>query len=130
MKQNDRVLATFGRLLMAIIFLLAGVGKAMAFTGTVGFFTKLGIPFPEVVAAISIVVEVGGGLALLAGFQLVIVATIMGLFTIGAALIAHQFWNATDPAAHMAQMTNFLKNVAMAGGFVMVVVDARRNRAA
>jgi putative oxidoreductase len=127
MAQNDRALAFVGRLLMAIIFLIAGAGKAMGFATTVGYFAKLGIPMPEVVTIVSIIVELGGGLALLAGFRLLIVAPIMAAFTFGAALIAHQFWNVTDPAMHMAQMNNFLKNVAMVGGFVMVFIDARRS---
>jgi putative oxidoreductase len=129
MAQNDRALAFVGRLLMAIIFLLAGTGKAMGFTMTVGYFAKLGIPMPEVVTVISIIIEIGGGLALLAGFHLLIVAPIMAVFTLCAALTAHQFWNVTDPAMHMAQMNNFLKNIAIIGGFVMVFIDARRNGA-
>jgi putative oxidoreductase len=126
--RNDRGLAFFGRLLMAIIFLVAGSGKALGFASTVAFFGKLGIPMPEVATVVSIIVELGGGLALLAGFQLVIVSAVMGVFTIAAALFAHRFWDVADPMAHMQQMNNFLKNVAMSGGFVMVIVDALRTR--
>jgi putative oxidoreductase len=126
MGHDDRGLAFAGRLLMAIIFFIAGTGKLLGFAGTVGYFTKLGIPVPEVATVVSIVVELGGSILLLIGYRLVIVAAVMAVFTLLAALTAHQFWNATDPATHMAQMNNFLKNVAMIGGFLMVIVDARR----
>jgi len=125
---SDRALAFAGRFLMAIIFLLAGFGKATAYAGTVGYFAKLGVPMPEIVVALSILVELGGGILLLIGYRLQIVAPIMAAFTIGAALIGHRFWEASDPAVHMQQMNNFLKNVAMCGGFLMVLVDARRRR--
>jgi putative oxidoreductase len=128
MTQNDRGLAFVGRLLMAIIFLIAGFGKLVGFTGTVGYFTKLGIPVPQAAAVVSILVELGGGILLILGYRLLIVAPIMAVFTIVAAFFAHAFWNVTDPAMHMAQMNNFLKNVAMAGGFLMVIVDAWRQR--
>jgi putative oxidoreductase len=127
---NDRYLAFAGRLLIAVIFLLAGFGKLMGYAGTVGYFGKLGIPFPEAVVALSILVELGGGILLVIGYRLVVVASVMAAFTFGAALIGHQFWNATDPTMHMQQMNNFLKNVAMVGGFLMVIVDARRRSGA
>ena len=125
---NDRYLAFAGRLLIAVIFLLSGFGKLMGYASTVGYFAKLGVPLPEVVVAISILVELGGGILLVIGYRLVIVASVMAAFTIGAALIGHRFWNATDPMVHMQQMIDFLKNIAMAGGFLMVIVDARRAR--
>ena len=125
---NDRGLAFAGRFLMAIIFLLAGFGKAMGYAGAVGYFAKLGVPMPEIVVAISIVIELGGGILLLIGYRLQIVAPLMAAFTLGAALIGHRFWEASDPMIHMQQMNNFLKNIAMCGGFMMVLVDARRHR--
>ena len=128
MNRNERGLALLGRSLIALIFLIAGLRKALVFTMTVGYFGKLGIPMPELVVPLSIIVEIGGAILLVLGYRLVIVATVMALFTLVAALTAHQFWAAADPLAYSAQLNNFLKNIAMIGGFVMVIVDARRGR--
>ena len=128
MTSNDRGLAFAGRGLLALIFLVAGLRKLLAFGMTVGYFGKLGIPMPEVVVAGSILIEVGGAVLLTIGYKTWIVAAVMAAFTLGAALIAHQFWAVSDPQAYSAQLNNFLKNVAMVGGFLIVIVDDRRAR--
>ena len=128
MTRNDQGLAYVARGLIALLFLIAGVRKLLAFGMTVGYFAKLGIPMPEVVVAGSILIEIGGSILFVLGYRLVIVSTILAAFTIGSALIAHQFWAVTDPQAYSAQLNNFLKNVSIVGAFLMVIVDARRSR--
>ena len=130
MTGNDRGLAFVARALMALIFLIAGVRKVLAFGMTVGYFGKLGIPMPELVVAGSIVIEVGGAILLAIGYRQTIVAAVLAAFTLGAALIAHQFWAVSDPQAYSGQLNNFLKNIAMVGGFLMIIVDGRRARLA
>lgn len=127
MTRNDRGLAYVARGLIALLFLIAGMRKLLAFGMTVGYFAKLGIPMPEIVVVGSIVVEIGGAILLVIGYRPVIVASVMAAFTIGSALIAHQFWAVTDPQAYSAQLNNFLKNVSIVGAFLMIIVDARRS---
>jgi putative oxidoreductase len=98
----------------------------MAYAGTVSSFTALGLPLPEVVAPIVIALEIGGGIALLLGWQTQIVAIVLALFTLGSALVAHRFWAVEGPQFG-GQLNNFLKNVAMVGGF-MVLLAAERVR--
>lgn len=63
-------LALLGRLLLAYVFIPAGIGKLGAgFAGTVGYIASKGLPMPEVLAALAIVVEIGAGIALLIGFK-------------------------------------------------------------
>ena len=107
------------RLLMAAIFVLSGVRKALAFAGTAGYFAKLGLPAPEVITALVILIEVGGGLLLIAGWQLKPVALAMAVFTLATAFIGHAFW-AAPPEQFGAQLNNFMKNVAMVGGFLLL----------
>lgn len=128
MTGNDRGLAYVARGLIALLFLIAGLRKVLAFGMTVGYFAKLGIPMPEVVVVGAILIEVGGAILLVVGYRPVIVASVMGAFTLGSALIAHQFWAVSDPQAYSAQLNNFLKNVSIVGAFLMVIVDARRSR--
>jgi putative oxidoreductase len=107
----NKLLNIASRILMSQIFLLSGFGKIMGYAGTQGYMAKMGVPgelLPVVIA-----VEVGGGLALLLGFQTRIVAFGLAGFCIVSALIFHNNF------ADQMQMVNFLKNMAMAGGLLM-----------
>jgi putative oxidoreductase len=121
-EQNSRwVLAA--RVLMAVIFLVAGVRKLMTYGATLGYFAKLGIPMAEVVLPLTIALEVGGGLLLVAGWRVQWVAAALAVFTLATAFTAHAFW-AADAAQFAGQLNNFLKNVAMVGGFVLLIAQA------
>ena len=111
----DKGLSIAARVLMSLIFIIAGWGKLTGFSGTVGYFASLGLPMPSIITPLVILIELGGGLALLVGFKTRWVAAVLALFSIGSALIAHTNF------ADMNQMNNFLKNLAMAGGFLMFV---------
>jgi len=129
--QNPLALA--GRILMAILFLGAGVGKIAGFQGTVAYITSAGLPLPELGAVIAILVEVGGALALIAGYQTRWAALIMAVFTVAAGVFFHNFW-AMPAEQVMVQQIMFLKNLSIAGGLLMfaafgagsISVDARR----
>ena len=111
------ITALIGRILIAYLFIPAGIGKLMNFSGTVGYVASSGLPLPEVGAAIAIFVEVGLGIALLLGFKTRITAFAMAVFTIAAALFFHKYWSAPD-AMKMMQTINFNKNIAIAGGLI------------
>ncbi|WP_240650837.1 DoxX family protein [Variovorax guangxiensis] len=108
------------RVLMAVIFLVAGVRKLLTYGATLGYFGKLGIPLADVVLPLTIALEVGGGLLLIAGWQVRWVASALALFTLATAFAAHAFW-AADAAQFAGQLNNFLKNVAMVGGFLVLI---------
>ena len=114
--QNSAALV--GRILLAFMFILSGFGKITGFDGTVGYIgTKL--PMPQVVAVLTILVELGGGILLAVGFQARWAALALAGFTILAGLLFHNFW-AVEAAQKMGQQINFLKNVSIAGGMLMV----------
>ena len=123
---SNRILYMLARFCMALIFIVAGVRKVMGYEGTVKYFGGIGLPMPEIVAPLVMLIEIGGGLLLLFGFRTEIVAWILALFTAGTAVIAHQFW-AVDAAQFGNQLNNFLKNLAMVGGFLAIIV-IERNR--
>jgi len=111
----DKFLSIAARLLMAQIYIISGFGKITGYAATQGYFASMGLPLPALLTPLVILIELGGGLALLFGFQTRWVAAILALFSIGSALIAHT--NFADPN----QMNNFMKNLAMAGGFLLFV---------
>jgi putative oxidoreductase len=110
-------LALIGRILIAYLFIPAGIGKLMGFGGTVGYITSAGLPLPEVAAAVAIVIELGLGIALLLGFKTRWIAIVMAIFTVVTALFFHKYWAVPD-AMKMMQQINFNKNMAIAGGLL------------
>jgi putative oxidoreductase len=108
-----------GRVLMALLFVPAGISKIAGFAGTVGYIATKGMPLPEVMAAGAIIVEAGGGLALLVGFKTRWVALALAAFTVAAGLIFHNFW-AASADQQMIQSIMFFKNLAIAGGLLFV----------
>lgn len=105
-----------GRILLALLFILSGFGKFMAAAGTKAYFAKIGVPVPEIAYIVAVAVELGGGILFLLGVKTRIMAAVLAVFTVGTALLAHtQFGD-------MAQRTQFLKNLAIAGGFLSFTV--------
>ena len=127
-------LALVGRLLMALLFLPAGIAKVGGFAGTVGYIGSKGLPLPELGAVIAIVVEVGGGLALVAGFGTRFVALALALFTLAASFFFHNYWGMPAEQAMMQQLM-FFKNIAVVGGLLVLAahgagawsLDAKRS---
>lgn len=103
-----------GRVLLAVLFLLAGFGKLTNPEGTIGYISSAGLPLPQVGYAIALAAEIGGGLLILVGYQTRLVAPLMAIFTIATAVFFHN--NFGD----QTQMTMFLKNLAIAGGFFVL----------
>lgn len=106
--------ALAARLLLAALFLIAGLGKLAAAEGTIGYIASVGLPFPTGVYYATIALEVLGAVLLIAGYRTRAVAAALGLFSIVAAAIFH-----SDFGDQM-QFTNFLKNLAIAGGMFQI----------
>ncbi len=125
-----------GRILLGLLFVLSGFSKIAGFDGTVGYIASKGLPMPSIVAALALVVELGGGLALMFGFYTRQVAFVLAAFTLLAGIIFHNFW-AVDAAMKMNQQIHFLKNLSITGGMLVLAafgpgsisVDARRRAA-
>ena len=109
----DKLLNLAARILMAQIFIISGIGKISGYAGTQAYMAKMGVP--GALLPLVILTELGGGLALLAGFQTKWVALALAGFTVLSALIFHL--NFSD----QMQMINFMKNLAMAGGLLLFV---------
>lgn len=132
--QNPLALA--GRLLLAYLFVPAGIGKIAGFAGTAGYIASKGLPMPEVGAGIALAVELLGGLALVAGFGTRIAALVLAVFTLAATVFFHNYW-AVPAEMQMMQQLLFNKNIAVVGGLLVLAafgaggfsLDARREQA-
>jgi len=105
------------RLFLAFIFVMAGWGKLNGIDGTAGYMASAGIPLANVLVYLVILTELGGGILIAIGYHTRIVAFLMAGFTILSALIFH--FNFGD----QMQMINFMKNIAIAGGFLSLVAN-------
>ena len=121
------------RVLLALMFVLAGVSKLTGLEGTAGYIGSVGLPAPMVLAVASGVVELAAGLMLIVGWQTRGAALALALFTVVASVLFHNFWAMPADKAFMQQLM-FLKNLAVTGGLLFVFVfgagslslDARR----
>ena len=116
---NSALIPLVGRILIAALFLSAGIGKAMGFAGTAGYMAKVGFPAPEAFAALAIAIEVGGSLLLILGWKTRWVAWGLAIFVVVATFAAHRFWE-FDVSQAMNQRNHFLKNFAIVGGLLLL----------
>ena len=125
----DKFLNVASRILMAHIFLLSGLSKLGAgYAATQGYMAAMGVP--GALLPLVIALEIGGAIALILGVLTRPVAAALAVFSVVSALLFHHNF------ADQMQMINFMKNLAMAGGLLMLVrygagapsVDAARAR--
>lgn len=103
-----------GRLLLSIIFILGGVGKLSAPGPTIAYIGAGGLPFPDLAYYVAVAVELGGGLLILFGFQTRLAAIVLAGWCVVTGVIFH--FHPGD----QGQMINYMKNLAMAGGFLQL----------
>ena len=111
------IIQPLGRVMLALIFILAGVGKIMDPAGTMGYMQSMGVP--GILLWPTIALEVLGGLAVAVGFKTRYAAIALAIFTIATAVIFHRNF------ADQMQMIMFLKNIAIAGGLLLLAVGGR-----
>lgn len=106
-----------GRIMLALIFILAGVGKIMDPAGTMGYMQSVGLPGALLWPTIAL--EVLGGFAVAVGYKTRYAAIALAIFSVAAAVIFHRNF------ADQMQMILFLKNIAMAGGLLLLAAGGR-----
>lgn len=109
--------ALVGRLLLAALFIPAGLSKLTSFQGTVDYISSVGLPMASMAAALALLVELGAGLMLIVGAKTRIAALVLASFTLIASLFFHAYWSA-PVEQQMVQQLLFFKNVAVVGGLL------------
>lgn len=130
MNKNKEIMKFFARLLIALVFLLAGIGKVTGFEGTIAFMQAFGITTATaLILILAIIFELGGSFFVLFGYRTKLGALMLIIFTVIVTSIFHLDF------ANQLQFTLFLKNLAIIGGLVYVMAegpgyisfDAKRN---
>ena len=126
-------LVVSGRVLLALMFIIAGFGKLTNIAGTAGYIASGGLPLATLLAVVVGLLELLGGIAIAVGYQTRWAALALGLFTLLAAVLFHRFWAVPADQAFVQQLM-FMKNLSVAGGLFIVAalgagpasIDARR----
>ncbi len=115
MTKTQTYLPALGRLLIAVLFVMSGIGKLTAPAATIGYIASHNLPLPNIAYGVALTVELLGGLLLIAGYRTRLVALVLAIFTVAAALGFH------NDFADQNQMIHFMKNIAITGGLLQVV---------
>jgi putative oxidoreductase len=129
-------ITALGRLLIALIFIRAGITKLGSVAATAATMRNHGIPYPDILVWGAIIVELIGGLMLVTGLYTRWVALALFFYTLSLALIFHPYWTVTDPVAARNEGNSFFGHLSMMGGMLFVVafgagaysIDALINR--
>jgi putative oxidoreductase len=113
MNQLQAIAAPVGRIFLALVFVTSGFGKISGYAGTQGYMEAMGVPGASLPLVIAL--ELLGGLAIMLGWHTRIAASLLAGFSLLSALLFHA--NFGD----QMQMIMFMKNVSIAGGFLMLV---------
>ncbi len=106
------------RISISILFLLNGISKINNYEGTIGWMESFGLPGILIIPAI--ILEIIGPILIIIGFQTRIAAGALSLFCIATAIIFH------NEFSDQMQLNAFLKNIALAGGFLFLVINGAK----
>ncbi len=120
MNATSDALSLIGRIFLAVIFLVSGFGKIGGFEGLIGQIASKGFPVPAAFAAATIAIELGAGLMLVFGWKARWAAFLLAVFTAIVPVFFHNFW-ALPEAQKMMQQIQFMKNLALIGGLLLVM---------
>ena len=119
MRFNHPIVPLLGRLLIVYIFATSGIAKVLDWQGNIQYMSTRHLPMIPVLLAIATIIELGGSICLITGYRARIAAFVMFLYTIVLTVVFHNYWAASGMVAGM-QETHFRKNLAIAGGLLML----------
>ena len=108
-----------GRIFISLVFLLSGFNKIGNYEGTIGWMETFGMPGIFLIPAI--ILEVGAPILIIIGYKVKISAALLSLFCIATAVIFH------NDFSNQMQFISFMKNIALAGGFLFLVVNGAKH---
>ena len=113
------ILDLFARILISTLFLINGIFKITNYDGTVGWMEE-GYGVPGILIIPAIIIEILGPILIIVGYQTKITAAFLSLFCLATAIIFH------NDFSNQMQLTSFLKNIALAGGFLFLVINGSK----
>ena len=114
------VVALIGRILFVALFLGSGFGHLAKADAMAGYAASRGLPQPKLAVIASGVLLIVGGLLVLLGIWIDLGALLLVVFLVPTAILMHPFWKETDPMAKQNEMVSFQKDIALAGGALLI----------
>jgi putative oxidoreductase len=121
MSFGENIAPLVGRCLMAALFVLSGIQQVEHWNDAARLMEAHGMSGIGPLLALAIVVQIGCGLALAIGFRTRLMALVLFLFVLIVSFSLHDFWTIKDAALAQTEMQLFAKNVAIAGGLLVLV---------
>jgi putative oxidoreductase len=122
----DHAVRTVGRVLVGVLFVWAGIDKVLGWQGALQEVVAGGLPAPTLMLALTVLLQVAGGAAIVMGRLLRPSCWALAGFTALATVLYHGFWHATGAARH-AELIPFMEHVCIVGGLLVVsTLDKRR----
>jgi uncharacterized membrane protein YphA (DoxX/SURF4 family) len=110
-----------GRIIFAGYFLYSGVNHFLRLRMMSDYANMKGVPLPSVAIAITGVLLLLGGLSILLGLYPLVGSVLLVVFLLPVSLMMHNFWKVQDPQMKAAEKVNFIKNMALLGGVLMLL---------
>ena len=121
MSFSELISPLLGRLALSWFFLSVVYQRAGAWDANVSLMTILNLPAPPLLFALALIVMILGGISLLLGFHARHGAMLLFGFTVVATVLMHDYWNHTNPGDRSADFELFARNIAIAGGLLMII---------
>ena len=116
----ERLVLLIGRGLLGLYFILPGISKITGFAATSEYMAAHGVPLVPVLLVVTIVIQIGGGLALMFGFKTQAIAFVLAGLTLVISVFMHNFWVMEEGLERKHEMQNFVKNLAIMAGLLYV----------
>lgn len=116
----QRVCLITGRSLLGLYFILPGITKITGFAGMSEYMAAHGVPLVPVLLVLTIIIQIGGGAALAAGYRAQLMAFVLAGLTLVISVYMHNFWTYEEGMERAHEMQNFVKNMAIMAGLLFV----------
>jgi uncharacterized membrane protein YphA (DoxX/SURF4 family) len=113
-----------GRVLFSLVFIRYGVLHLTKTAGSVQYAAYKKVPQPQAAVIVSGVVQLLAGIAIVLGIWMDLAGICLAVFVLIAAFLFHRYWEEQDPQARAAEMAQFMKNVSLAGGALVIAAVA------
>lgn len=124
MTRGRRIIGLVGRTLLGLYFVVPGISKVTGWAATSEYMAAHGVPLIPVLLVVTIAIQIGGGVALIAGYRTQIVAILLAGLTLVISLFMHDFWNFADGMERAHETQNFIKNLAIMAGLMYVAASS------
>ena len=117
---TDNLLIFSGRLLLGLYFVAPGMLKIVGFDDTAAYMAQHGMFAVPLFLALTIAIQVVGGICLFIGYRVRIVAFVLAGLVLAISLVMHDFWNVYEGGDSGHELQNFIKNMGIMAGLLLI----------